>query len=73
MKGIVLCGLIGVMAIPVAFIVFAYAFGLTFPPDGMSVQEAFQLINATTWCPSVIFRDILPIWMPLGGILGILG
>lgn len=73
MKGFILYGLIGAMAMPVAFIVFSYAFGLTFRPDGMSVQEAFRLINDGTLAAGIILRDILPIWMPIGGILGVLG
>ena len=73
MKKSMLYGLIGAMAMPVAFIVFSYAFGLTFRPDGMSVQEAFRSINDGTWDAGIILRDILPIWMPLGGILGVLG
>jgi len=73
MKGSILCGLIGAMAMPVVFIVLSYAFGLTFRPDGTSVQEAFRSINDGTWRPGIILGDILPIWMPVGGILGVLG
>jgi len=73
MKIIVICGLIGAMTMPLVFIMLSYAFGLTIRPDGMSLQEAFRSINEGTWRPGIILGEILPVWMPLGGILGVLG
>lgn len=73
MKRIAIWGLIGVAVTPLAFLVFAYASGLTFRPEGIDVGEALRLINDSTWRVSTFLEDILPVWMPAGGILGVVG
>ena len=58
---------------PVAFIIFGYAYGLTFRPEGMTIGEAFQMITQGTWHINAFLKDILAIWMPIGGIVGVIG
>lgn len=73
MKRIAKWGFIGAVVMPVAFIVFAYAYGLTFRPEDMTIGEAFLMITEGTWHINTFLRDILPIWMPIGGIVGVVG
>ncbi len=72
MRRIAKFGLTGAVMMPVAFLVFGYAYGLTFRPEDMTIGETFQMINEGTWHISTFSQDILPIWMPIGGIVGVI-
>ena len=71
MKRIIKSGLIGSLAMFLAFLIFAYAYGLVSRPDDMSILEAIYTVSAGTWNINALTKDILPILVPVGAILGI--
>jgi hypothetical protein len=73
MKNIAKWGLIGALAMPVAFALFGYAYGLATRPEEMSTAELFSMINEATWRWDTFLESIIPIWMPIGCILGFVG
>ncbi|MFQ3168727.1 MAG: fumarate reductase subunit D [Limisphaerales bacterium] len=73
LKNIAKWGLVGALTMPVAFVLFNYAYGLAVRPDEMSTAELFSMINDTIWRWDTFLESILPIWMPIGGILGVVG
>ncbi|MBC8243069.1 MAG: hypothetical protein H8E20_01630 [Verrucomicrobia bacterium] len=66
-------GLVGALAMPVAFVLYHYAYGLAVQPDEMSTAELFSMINDTIWRWDTFLESIVPTWMPIGGMLGVVG
>lgn len=63
----------GMLALPILVAMFSYAVGLIFRPAHVSLGQALRLINESMFSTSFhseSFVANLPIWMSMGGILG---
>jgi TPR repeat protein len=75
MKKIALYTVIGMITFPVLILILGYTVGLFFRPEEMSLSETFKMINQSTFSLNINSRTFignLYIWIPVGGIIGMI-